>query len=346
MNRSNILEVATLAGVSPSTVSRVTSGNAVVKPETRARVLEAMEKLGYKPNSAAQSLSSKRSNTLGMVVAGLDGPFYGPMISGVESALRARGKHLIIASGSGDAASEEEAVEFLLNRQVDGLILLTEWLEQRFVSNLEARIPVYMINQYYQGMDNRVMLLDDVDGGYRATQYLLSQGHRKIACISGQEFKQDANDRVSGYKAALRDAGIPVLDDLIARTSFEVQGGIEGMELLAGRGSEFTAVVVGNDESAIGVYSWAKEHGLQIPQDLSVIGYDDILLARYLTPPLTTMRAPNYEMAKQAADSAFNEIYSKAVAKGGSFKTELVERGSVARLTPIADAPEELQAAL
>lgn len=337
MNRSNILEVAKLAGVSASTVSRVTSGNAVVKPETRQRVQDAMDKLGYKPNSAAQSLSSKRSNTIGMVVAGLDGPFYGPMIAGVESALRERGKHLLIASGSGDTSSEVDAVEFLLSRQVDGLILLTEWLEQRYVADLAGRIPVYMINQYYDGMDNRVMLLDDVDGGYRATKYLLDKGHREIACISGQEFKQDANDRVKGYKAALREAGIPVLDDLIARTSFEVQGGIEGMELLSERGASFTAVVVGNDESALGVYSWTKDRGLRIPEDLSVIGYDDILLARFLTPPLTTMHAPNFEMAKRAADSAFNEIYRKGSPLGGSFKTKLIERESVADLICVVE---------
>jgi len=333
MNRSNILEVAKLAGVSPSTVSRVTSGSAVVREATRKRVQEAMDKLGYQPNSAAQSLSSKRSNTLGMVVAGLDGPFYGPMISGVESALRAHGKHLIIASGSGDTASEEEAVGFLLNRQVDGLILLTEWLEPRYVRELVERIPLYMINQHYEGIEDRIMALDDVDGGYKATQYLLSKGHRKIACISAQEFKQDANDRVTGYKRALREAGIAVLDDMIVRTSFEVQGGLDGMSELKRRDVEFSAVVVGNDESAIGVYAWASEQGFSIPEDISVIGYDDILLARYMTPPLTTMRAPNYEMAKRCADSAFNEIYRKAPPSGAQFFTELVERGSVMRLT-------------
>ena len=330
MNRSNILGVAKLAGVSASTVSRVTSGNAVVRPETRQRVKEAMEKLGYKPNPAAQSLSSKRSNTIGMVVAGLDGPFYGQMIAGVESTLRKHSKHLLIASGSGNTSSEVEAIEFLLSRQVDGLILLTEWLEQYYVAELSERIPVYMINQYYEGMDNRVMILDDVDGGYRATKYLINKGHREIACINGQNFKQDANDRVKGYKVALREASIPVLDNLIVRTSFEVQGGIDGMELLSERSANFTAVVVGNDESALGVYSWAKDHGVRIPDDISVIGYDDILLARFLTPPLTTMHAPNFDMAKRAADSAFNEIYHNRSPLGGNFKTTLIERESVA----------------
>lgn len=332
MNKSSIIEVATLAGVSPSTVSRVTNGTAVVKEETKKKVLEAMAKLGYQPNSAAQSLSSKRSNTLGMVVAQLDGPFYGPMISGVESALRAHGKHLIIASGSGDAKSEEEAVSFLLNRQVDGFILLTEWLEKRYVEELSRSIPVYMINQHYEGLEDRIMLLDDVDGGYQATKYLIEHGHKKIACISAQEFKQDANDRVQGYKKALREVGLPVLDDLIVRTNFEVQGGLDGMQELKNRNADFTAIVVGNDESAIGVYSWANANGISIPDDLSVIGYDDILLANFINPPLTTMRAPNYEMAKTAADNAFKEIYRKSPPQGASFQTRLIERSSVAAL--------------
>jgi LacI family transcriptional regulator len=210
--------------------------------------------------------------------------------------------------------------------------LLTEWLEQRYVADLLARIPVYMINQYYKGMDNRVMLLDDLDGGYRATKHLLDRGHKAIACISAQDFKKDANDRVEGYKLAIREAGIPVLDDLIARTSFEVQGGIDGMDTLSKRGANFTAVVVGNDESAVGVYSWAKDHGLRIPDDISVIGYDDILLASVLTPSLTTMHAPNFDMARRAADSVFNEIYCKGSPLGGIFKTTLIERESVATL--------------
>lgn len=328
MNRSSILEVAKLAGVSPSTVSRVTNNSSIVKVSTREKVQDAMKKLGYQPNSAAQSLSSKRSNTLGMVVAMLDGPFYGPMISGVESVLRAHGKHLIIASGSGTAVGEEEAVEFLLNRQVDGLILLTDGLGARYLEDLSKRLPIYMINQTVESLSERNVLLDDVDGGYKATRYLIERGHTEIACIGGQEFKHDANDRVKGYKLALREAGLAVLDDRIVRTSFEVQGGIDGMEKLKALGTKFTALVVGNDESALGVYAWATEHGINIPNDLSIVGYDDILMARYLNPPLTTMHAPNFEMAKACADAAFREIYCKVPPSGNTFKTVLVERSS------------------
>lgn len=329
MNKSSILEVATLAGVSPSTVSRVTNNKSIVKEETRIKVEEAMKKLGYTPNSAAQSLSSKRTNTIGMVVAMLDGPFYGPMISGVESTLRKQGKHLLIASGSGSAEGEEEAVEFLLNRQVDGLILLTEWLDKRYLKELEKRVPFYMINQHHDSLDHRVMWLDDVEGAYNATKYLIDKGHTKIACISAQEFKTDANDRVLGYKKALKEANIPVLDDRIVRTSFEVSGGLQGMDQLKENGVEFTAVFAGNDESAIGVLTWANQHNVSVPEQLSVIGYDDILLSQHVTPPLTTMHAPNFEMAKSCAEKAFNEIYNKADPSGGKFVTTLIERSSV-----------------
>jgi LacI family transcriptional regulator len=329
VNKSSILEVAKLAGVSPSTVSRVTNNKAIVKEATRIKVEAAMQKLGYTPNSAAQSLSSKRTNTIGMVVAMLDGPFYGPMISGVESALRNKGKHLLIASGSGSAEGEEEAVEFLLNRQVDGLILLTDWLDKRYLKELEKRVPFYMINQHHDTLSHRVMWLDDVEGAYSATKYLISKGHTKIACISGQEFKTDANDRVLGYKKALKEANIPVIDDLIVRTSFEVSGGLNGMDQLKENNVDFTAVFAGNDESAIGILTWANEHNISVPDQLSVIGFDDILISQHVTPPLTTMRAPNFEMAKTCADMAFNEIYRKAEPSGGKFVTTLIERKSV-----------------
>ncbi len=332
MKKASILEVSSLAGVSPATVSRVTSNAAPVRETTRKKVLAAMKELGYQPNSAAQSLSSKRSNTLGMIVSHLDGPFYGPVMSGVEETLRKLNKHVIIASGFAEEQAEKEAVDFLMARQVDGLILLTEGLDSEYLKDLEKRIPIYLINQHVDGLEIRNMYLDNDDGVYQATRHLIVQGHKDIIYIAGQEYKQDANERVAGFKRAMREAGLTVTGKQIVHTSFEVEGGIKGMQHMVDSGTAFTAVVAGNDEAAFGVYEWAARHGYSIPKDFSVIGFDDILMSNYVSPRLSTMHFPKYDMAKACATMAYQEIYNKKLPEGIKFKTDLVIRDSVIEL--------------
>ncbi|MDP6969525.1 MAG: LacI family DNA-binding transcriptional regulator [Gammaproteobacteria bacterium] len=331
MSKASILEVSKLAGVSPATVSRVTSNAAPVRETTRKKVLAAMEELGYQPNSAAQSLSSKRSNTLGMIVSHVDGPFYGPVMSGVEATLRKLNKHVIIASGFGEEQAEKEAVDFLMARQVDGLILLTEGLDSEYLKDLEKRIPIYLINQHVDGLENRNMYLDNDDGAYKATRHLIDQGHKDIVYIAGQIYKQDANERVVGFKRAMQEAGLIVTDKHIVHTSFEVEGGVIGMQQIAESGVPYTAVLAGNDEAAFGVYEWAARNGFSIPDDFSVIGFDDILMANYVSPRLSTMHFPKYDMAKACATMAYQEIYGKKAPEGIKFKTDLVVRDSVTK---------------
>jgi LacI family transcriptional regulator len=334
MLKPSILEVSRLAGVSPATVSRVTNQAALVKESTRNKVLKTMQELGYQPNSAAQSLSSKRSNTLGMIVSQLDGPFYGPVMSGVEETLRKHNKHVIIASGFGEESLEREAVDFLMARQVDGLILLTEGLGSGYLNELAKQIPLYLINQHVDGLENRNMWLDNEDGAYWATRHLIDQGHKDIVCIGGQTYKQDANERLSGYQKAMSEAGLEVTDQHIVRTNFEVEGGIEGMQQLEDSGIRYTAVLAGNDEAAFGVYKWAARHNRVIPKDFSVIGFDDVLMSSYVTPKLTTMNFPKFDMAQAAANMAYQEIYNKKAPEGVKFKTRLVVRDSVTKPRP------------
>ena len=335
MSKTSIIEVSKLAGVSPATVSRVTNNAAPVKEATRIRVLAAMEELDYRPNTAAQSLSSKRSNNLGMVVSHLDGPFYGPVMSGVEATLRKYNKHVIIASGYGEEKAEKEAVDFLMSRQVDGLILLTEGLDSEYLEELSKKIPIYMINQHIDGLESRNMWLDNDDGAYWATRYLIDQGHTQIVCLGGQEYKQDANERIAGYERAMQEAGLAITDQHIIRTEFEVHGGIEAMQRLSESGMEYTAVVAGNDEIAFGVYEWAARNNRRIPEDLSIIGFDDILMSNYISPRLTTMHFPQFDMAKVCANMAYQEIYNKKPPGGVKFKTSLVIRDSVKKLSPL-----------
>ena len=328
---TTIKEVSDLAGVSQATVSRVINGSDRVTESTRNRVRAAMKELGYQPNSAAQSLASNRSNCFGMVTSELLGPFYGPMMSAVENVLRKNNKHLIIASGHGSEAQERDAIEYLIGRQVDALILLTECVDSEYLTELNKRVPVFLINQHVDGLEDRNMWLDNEGGTYQATQYLINHGHTKIVHVGGQPYKQDANERVAGFKRAMSEAKLKVTKDHIVQTRFEFQGGVEGMEVLRKRGIDFTAVVAGNDEEAFGIMDWADRQGLRVPEDLSVIGFDDILTAHYVKPKLTTMRFPMFEMAETAAQAAIDAVYHKKPPIGGEFKLTLVERETVSK---------------
>jgi LacI family transcriptional regulator len=326
---STIKEVSELAGVSLATVSRVMNGSDRVKESTKVKVREAMEALGYQPNSAAQSLASNRTNTIGMVVAWLDGPFYGPVMSGVEEELRKYNKHVIIAAGHGTPEQEQEAVNYLKARQVDGLILLTESLDKEYLNGLSEQLPIYLINQHHDGLESRNMWLDNEGGGYAATRHLIEQGHTDIVCISGQRFKQDARERVLGYKRAMKEFGLKFTAKNIVHSIFDIGGGLKAMEQLETNGVKFTAVAAGSDEMAIGVYEWAEQKGLRVPDQLSVIGFDNQSVANYVSPKLTTMDYPAYEMAKACARMAVDEIYNKKQPHGLEFKPSLVVRQSV-----------------
>ncbi|TCS38901.1 LacI family DNA-binding transcriptional regulator [Reinekea marinisedimentorum] len=329
---ATIKQVCELAGVSAATVSRVINGSDRVIEATRKKVQAAMDELGYQPNLAAQALASNRSNTIGMVISGLDGPFYGTMMAAVEAQLRELNRHLLIASGHGNAESEEEAIKYLSSRQVDGLILLTEGLSSEALLAISQSIPVFLINQQVPGLENRNVWLDNFGGAYRATQHLIEQGHRNIVCIGGPAFKQDANDRVAGFETAMRDAGLDVSGQPIFRVTFGVEGGRQAMNYFREQQLEYSAVVAGSDETAVGVYEWAEENGLVIPDDFSVIGFDNMNLSAYVRPKLSTVAFPIVEMAKASARMAFDVIYNKAHSEGVEFNTELVLRNSVKAL--------------
>lgn len=327
-----IKEVSELAGVSQATVSRAMNGSDRVTDATKRRVMEAMKALGYHPKAAAQSLASNRTNSIGMVVSQLQGPFYGPMMAGVEEVLRQAHKHLIIAAGHGEAETERDAIEFLIHRQVDGLILLVERLDDDYLLALSERVPLFLINHHIQGLHDRTLWLDNELGGYRATKYLIEQGHTRIACFTGQMWKQDAQERLQGYQRAMAEAGLTVEEDWIVHSYFELQGGIEAFQTLMARDTGCTAVFAGNDELAFGVLEAADKAGLKLPEHLSVIGFDNVLTARYVQPKLTTMNFPMFDIAQASARMALKAVYAKQPTEEGIFEPTLVKRDSVRSL--------------
>jgi LacI family transcriptional regulator len=309
---ATIYQVSELAGVSLATVSRVMNNNARVSDATRAKVLSAMEQLGYRPNSIAQSLASSRSNSVGILVSELHGPFYGEMLSGIENECRAAGKHVIIAAGHSEEASEKDGIEFLISRNCDALILHVEAVSDDYLIKLATgKLPIVLINRYIPQLAENCISLNNELGGYLATKQLLQQGHTQLAYISGPMWKSDAKDRFAGHLRAMAEQNLTFNPNLFAEGDFRDSSGSACMQQLLSKGLPFTALVCGNDEMAAGAMDVAREHGLQVPQDLSIVGFDNLILARYIYPKLTTIDYPIGEMGRMAARWVLKHIYQQ-----------------------------------
>jgi len=331
---ATIYDVAQKAGVSLATVSRVMNKNTNVGEKTRQKVLAAMAELDYRPNTFAQSLASNSSNSVGVLVSQLDGPYYGPMMAEIESSLRAANKHVIIAVGHSDAAQEKDSVEFLLGRGCDALILDVEAVSDQYLIELsQGTTPIVLINRYIDAISERCIYLNNELGGYLATRHVLELGHRQIAYVSGPKRKHDANERLEGHKKALAEFGVVLQPELLVEGDYKEDGGVLAMQQLLQSGEKFTAVVCANDQMVSGAISVCLEQGIRVPQELSFVGYDNIPFARYISPKLTTVNNPIHEMGKMAALWLLRNIYKNdQIAVASIFTPELVVRESAIRL--------------
>lgn len=332
---ATIYQVSELAGVSLATVSRVMNNNARVSEATRNKVLAAMAQLGYRPNSIAQSLASNRSNSVGILVSELHGPFYGEMLSGIENECRAAGKHVIIAAGHSEEASEKDGIEFLISRSCDALILHVEAVSDDYLIKLAAgSLPIVLINRFIPQLADNCISLDNELGGYLATKQLLQQGHTQLAYMAGPMWKSDAKDRYSGHLRAMAERGLHFNTALLAEGDFQDSSGSRCMQQLLAKGVPFSALVCANDEMAAGAMEVARDHGLQVPQDLSIVGFDNLILARYIYPKLTTIDYPIGEMGRMAARWVLKNIYQQqALQLKNVFEPVLVSRDSAGTLT-------------
>ena len=329
-----IREVSRLAKVSMATVSRVLNDTVPVTEETKQRVLNAVKELDYRPNAFARGLVTNRSGGIGVVVNEISSPFYSGIVQGIEEVVEAQGMHLVVSSGHAKEALEREAVEFLKQRRSDALILQLEAASDYDLLHWAAQeIPLVIVGRHVAELAAHCVYLDNFTGGYLATKHLLEHGHRRIAHISGWMALKDARDRLEGYKHALQEAGIAFDEALVVEGGFIEEGGQRGMKRLLERKLAFTALFAANDQTAAGALHVAREANLRVPEDISLIGYDDVLFARYLYPALTTIRQPLADMGRAAAQlalAALNTDKAKEVTR--KFDPELIERASVTRL--------------
>jgi LacI family transcriptional regulator len=331
---ATIYEVSKLAGVSLATVSRVMNKNTRVSENTRKKVQDAMDQLGYRPNSIAQSLASNRSNSIGILVSEVHGPFFGQMMSGIESELRAAGKHVIITTGHSEQEKEIDGIEFLLSRNCDAIILHVEAVSDEYLIELSKKsTPIFIMSRYVDSLKDRCISLNNEMGGYLATKVLIENGHSAIGYIGGPEFKADSRSRLQGHKRALKEFNLSFDDKLYFEGDFKETGGIAGLRTFIKHNDKLTALACANDEMASGAMKYAREHGYILPDGLSIIGFDNINFANYLYPTLTTIDNPVYDMGHMAAKLVLQSVYKvKNLTVQNVFEPTVVERNSVTKV--------------
>ncbi|MCW7556077.1 LacI family DNA-binding transcriptional regulator [Endozoicomonas gorgoniicola] len=307
---ANIKDVAKLAGVSISTVSRVVNNTAGVARSKKEAVVRAMSELDYKPNSFAKALVSNKSDTLGLVVGDLGDPFFSLLMRGVEKVASHYNKQLLVSSGHHDPEREKEAILSLIDRRCDAIVVHSKALsDYKVMELLESQTSSVIINRRMQGFEERCIYLDNRRAGEMATRYLLEHGHRHIAFIArSSENKhlelEDTRDRYQGYQDALLAHSIFPDAGLLSKNQPDEKGGYDATIELLNRKVEFTAIFAYNDAMAAGCMMALRERKVQVPNDVSVMGVDDVLLAHFLNPGLTTVRYPIEAMGTAAASLA------------------------------------------
>lgn len=305
-----IRDVARAAGVSVATVSRVLNGKDTVTAETERHVREIIRRLEYVPHGGARSLTTRRTHVIGVVLPEMYGDFFSEIIRGIDRVARPRGYHVLV-SGSHSDAEETEAVLHALHGRVDGLVLMMPGPgAEPLARSLPRGTPVILLNGP-PGSRHPTLSVDNRAGARLAVDHLLDLGHRRIALIAGPEDNADAEERRLGYREALGARGIELDPRLELPGDFREDSGFAAGVALArraSRGSAPTAVFAANDAMAIGCLAGLRSRGREVPEDLSLVGFDDVPNARYLTPALTTVRVPIAEVGGRAIERLLGSI--------------------------------------
>ena len=304
--------VAQAAGVSPSTVSRILNGTAVVAPEKRTAVDEAIARLGFVPNPVARGLAGGRTMSVGVVTQTIDSPFFGGALRGVEDELSRAGYSPLFVSGHWNAVHETRCIEMLQSRRVDGIIVLTGRLPDAALTGYAQQLPIVVTGRSLKAPGLYALNFDNFEGGRLATHHLLTLGHRRIAFIAGDPRHPDAKERLRGYRAALQAVGLPFEPDLIVPGQYTEDSGRMAVERLLDSREAFTAIFAANDQMAFGAALALHQCKLRVPDDVSLVGFDDLAGALYTVPPLSTVHHPVYELGQIAAAAMLQLLAGEA----------------------------------
>ena len=328
---SSIRDVARAAGVSTATVSHVVNNTRFVSEEVRARVLEAVELCGYYPNAHARSLASGRSRILGLVVSDISNPFFPELVKAIETAAFERGYDVVLSNTNYDPERTSRYVRRLIERKVAGVALMTSELDAALIAELARReVSVVFLDLGESGVHMSNLRVDYEAGIEEAIRHLAGLGHREIAFVSGPSHLRSAARRLEAFRASL-GRHLPRAPERIWQGDFKLSGGREAARGMLESGELPTAVVAANDLMAMGAMAEFRAAGLQLPQEVSVVGFDDIAFAALAEPPLTTVRLPLAELGRRAVEALVETInHPEQLGTEIHVPTQLVERGSTA----------------
>jgi LacI family transcriptional regulator len=311
-NRVTMSDVARQAGVSLMTVSRVINHKGDVSSETRQRILEIISSLGYRPSAIARSLATRETCTIGLVIPDITNPFFADITRGVEHLAYSRGYQVFLCNSEEDTQRELAVIQSLEEKRVDGLILCSSRLDEEKLGNVVANLPaVVLINRRLHKTDEDVfdsVILNDERGGWLATHHLIQTGHERIGFLAGPPASYSGAGRRKGYLTALQQADLSPVESWISNCQPSVDGGYKATHDMLALFPQLTGLFCFNDLVAVGALQACEELGRRVPEDLAIVGHDDIPLAALVSPALTTCRVPRYELGATAVNALFERF--------------------------------------
>ncbi len=340
---ANIKDVAKRANVSITTVSHIINKTRYVSDELTERVNKAMEELDYHPNSLARGLRSGKTKTIGLVIPDISNQFFAEISRKIEDRGFENGYSVILCNTNDDPQKEKTYIDVLLAKKVEGIIFISTIVESNNLDRvMEFNIPIVVVDRIIKDIKSDTVLVDNSKGGYAAAKYLIELGHRRIGCIEGPSLITPSAQRAEGYKLALQEEGIKIDPDLFVTGDFRYESGNKAMRELLALPNPPTAVFACNDMMALGAIQAINDNGMNIPDDISVIGFDNIPFSETVYPTLTTMAQPIYEIANLIVDLLINRIKlqqqrirtseQELEYKHVVFETKLIERDSCKRI--------------
>jgi LacI family repressor for deo operon, udp, cdd, tsx, nupC, and nupG len=323
-----VKEIAAIAKVSVATVSRALQRPEIVSEETRQRIHEVVKRLGYTPNALARNLRTARTRLIIALLPDIANPFFSEVIRGIEQVAHENGYSVLLGETQSSLVREQAYADMVAARQADGIITMSHRVP---AIPIDGRLPVVNACEYVKDKKISSVYIDNVAAAGAAVDYLVTLGHRDIAFIAGPSSSSICVDREQGYQLALQRAKIPANPALTAVGDFSIEAGERAIDLFLSQGQSFSAVFCSNDEMAIGAMRALISHGLRVPEDVSVVGFDDIRFARYTSPPLTTVAQPKNALGREAMTMLIELLNDPEVPpRKRVLSADLVVRGSTA----------------